>query len=120
MQWQVPAGHEPGTLARQLWALDGKTAFAVAAEAGRLVAAEFSTPPPVLLAVSDGHTIDTPGNRRGHDYTPVPSSQRWARRDSGAAAWLEELRERVLPAVAARVGPARERLLYDNSYGGLA
>lgn len=120
MQLQAPAGHEPGTPARQLWALDGETAFAVPAEAGRLVAEECRTPPPVLLAVSDGHTIDTPGNQRCRDYTPVPSSQPWARGDGGAAVWLEELRERVLPAVAARVRPARERLLYDHSYGGLA
>lgn len=115
-----PPGHVAGTPARYLWVLDGDTSFAVAAEAVRLVALECETPPPVLVAVGDGHAIGTPGNRRSRDYTPVASDVPWARGEGGGARWLAALRERVLPAVEARVGPALERTLYGHSYGGLA
>lgn len=115
-----PPGHAPGRPASQFWLLDGETSLAVAAEAARLAALECEVDPPVLVAVGDGHAIGTPGNRRSRDYTPVPSEQPWARGEGGAARWLATLRAQALPAVQARIGPARERTLYGHSYGGLA
>jgi predicted alpha/beta superfamily hydrolase len=116
----LPRGADATEPRGLLLVLDGTEDFALAASVADVVRAECEiVKAPLVVAIGDGARIDMPGNRRGRDYTPTPSTVSWSRGDGGAPAFLAFLREQVLPDIGVRYRVTDERTFFGYSYGGL-
>ncbi|MBU4611995.1 alpha/beta hydrolase [Achromobacter sp. GG226] len=118
----VPSGEPPPQGWPVLYVLDGNAVFDVLTPPGP---GETAAP---LVVVGIGYDIDDTldGVTRTYDYLPTPSGQAEPdtrspdARNGGADAFLEAIRTRIQPQVAARVriDPQRQTLM-GHSYGGV-
>jgi predicted alpha/beta superfamily hydrolase len=116
----LPRGADTAVARPLLLILDGTEDFALAAAITDITRAECDLKTaPLLVAVSDGARIDAPGNRRGRDYTPTRSAVSWAQGEGGAPAFLQFVRDDLLPFIIAQFRVTTDRTLFGYSYGGL-
>lgn len=114
-----PAGYE--TARRKfpvLYVVDGDNDFSPSLEYLGLMMAEYHIPEPILVAISDGGLIGTPGNKRNRDFTPsaVPQNPE----SGGAPKFLGFIKDELIPYIDQnlKADPA-QRTLYGYSMGGL-
>ncbi len=75
---------------------------------------------PLLIGISDGSAINTPGNKRDRDYTPTAFKTSWGGSGGGGApAFLQFIEQEVIPFVDKNYPVTKNRALYGYSYGGL-
>ncbi|UOO81684.1 prolyl oligopeptidase family serine peptidase [Uruburuella testudinis] len=121
----IPAAAPPAGGFPALFALDGN-ALPELLDAARLrrLAAES---PPVLVLIGYANDLRFDGAARAYDYTPPDTGGQPltddfdpARRNGGAAAFLQLIHTQIRPAVAdlAPLNPQRQTL-WGHSYGGL-
>lgn len=75
---------------------------------------------PLLIGISDGTSINSPGNKRDRDYTPTAFKTTWGGSGGGGApAFLQFIEQEVIPFVDKHYPNTKNRALYGYSYGGL-
>ena len=122
----IPAGAPPPEGWPAIYVLDGNAFFATMAEAVRLESFMAGYQPAVVVGV--GYDVDGPIDvvSRNYDYTPPTrpapeyDDRNPTRLAGGADVFIDFLRRRLMPAVAARASvDPRQSFLFGHSYGGL-
>lgn len=122
----VPSGAPPAEGWPVIHVLDGNAFFATMVEAVRLEAFMAGYQPAVVVGI--GYEVDGPIDvvSRNYDYAPPTrpppeyDDRNPTRLAGGADVFIDFLRRRLMPAVAARAQvDSRQSYLFGHSYGGL-
>ena len=117
-----PPNYNPAKQYDVLFTLDGIDNFPLAIACLGILHGECGNEftEPLLISISDGTAINTPGNKRDRDYTPTAFKTSWgATGGGGAPEFLEFIGQEVIPFVEKTYSVTKNRALYGYSYGGL-